>query len=693
MALVTSCVVGDPSAPETPTPPAVDRCVVPESTPGIVRLKPWLDGRQFVLPVEMVPDPRSRDFYLAQMYGQILRINEATSEVRVVADLTARTMNEGGLRALAIHPTKSRAFVVVERQPVATETDQSPTGFDSELRAYDLKADGTFDLDSESLILRVNIPGGSHSMDTLRFGPDGMLYVSIGDGRTSERHVPPRYDATLLLGTILRIDVDSAAPYAIPPDNPFVSNPTFHDEVYAYGFRNPWKFSFDRKSGDLWVGDVGETRTEEVNLVVAGGNYGWPLLEGTDCHHNAEGCDSAGTVLPAFAYSHATGNSITGGFVYRGSRNEPLAGKYVYADFQAGGLWALDLTSSGARPIHLNAGEARPFSASLAEGSDGELFALDWRGGTIYALVPDTNTLERPPFPARLSETDCFIGNDPKHPSAHVVPYDINVELWSDGATKNRFIVLPTGTTLEVMADGTIELPPGGLTIKTFFEDGERKLPIETRFLGRHGNGEWVAASYEWNAEGTEAFLLHEAKEITLRSGRHWTVPAPAQCFFCHQDPNIMLGIDWRQLAGANREDPSGESDLERFRRIGILHGPTPDVVALHRLDSDDPVEDRARSYFHANCSMCHYRGNATIFSLLNLSADVPFEETGLCNEITPGAPETSRLLTRMRTRGLSPGLLLQHAQMPPVATNFVDPQGTAVVADWIRSTTRCAPP
>lgn len=657
---------------------------MPESTPGFARLEPWLGGRRFILPVEMIPDPRSSAMYVAEMTSRIYRVDESTAEVRLVADLRDRNINAAGLRALALHPTASRAFVVVECPPLVSDPRSPPRGFDSELRAYDVREDGTFDLASESLVLRVNVPGSAHSVNTLRFGRDGKLYVSIGDGRTT------RFEPDKLLGTILRIDVDGATPYSIPLDNPFAGDPVMRNEIYAYGFRNPWKFSFDRATGDLWAGDVGETRTEEINRVVAGGNYGWPLLEGTECHHNSPGCDAAGTVLPVFSYSHATGNSITGGYVYRGARIAPLVGHYVYADFQAGGLWALDLAAANARPVHLNAGEARPYAAAIAEGHDGELFVLDWQGGTIFALAPDTNTPERPPFPSRLSETDCFTGTDPARPSPRLVPYDVNVELWSDGAAKTRFLALPPGATLEAMPDGRIALPPGGLTIKTFFEDGR---PIETRFLGRQGNGEWVAASYEWNAEGTDAFLLEEAKELTLPSGHAWTVPAPAQCFFCHQDPdNLALSLDWRQLDDGTGYDVGSDNVVARLADLGILRGAPPNVTLLAPSEGDAPLEARARSYLHANCSMCHRPGN-TFFSLLDLRIDTPFEETNLCNAIVPGAPEESRISRRMHTRGMYPGLSLSHTQMPPVATHRVDPIGTALIDDWIRETTRCSSP
>lgn len=671
------------------SPPPPNPCVAPQRTPGLARLAPWLGGTTFVTPVELVPAPGSSLIYVAEMYGAIKLVDPETGDVRVVADLSDRGMNVAGLRALAIHPTKPRAYVVVEAPPVELEPFSKSTSFDGELRVYDLLDDGSFDLSTESVILRVHIPGAAHGVDTLRFGPDGMLYVSVGDGRTSLVHKPPFFEKDKLRGTILRINVDGEAPYEIPPDNPFVGDPEMRDEVYAYGLRNPWKFSFDRATGDLWAGDVGEARIEEINRIVAGGNYGWPLLEGSLCAYNVPECSTEGTELPVFTYSHAIGNSITGGYVYRGSKIPALAGMYVYADFQAGGLFAIDLEAQEKKAIHLNAGEARPQAAALAEGADGELFVLDWLRGGIYTLEADGDRPERPFFAERLSETGCFEPGRPLVPTSGVLPYDVNVELWSDGLRKVRHLSLPTGTRLQAEEDGRLTLPPGGLTIKTFF-DGDR--PIETRFFGRQGDGEWIAATYAWNEDGTDAHLLDDTIDIPLSTGGQWTVPGSAQCFFCHQDAaGMSLGLEMRQLDRLGIEDAASENQLARLSRLNLLDGPLPALPPLAPIDGPEPLETRVRSYLHVNCSNCHRPGVA-IFSPLDLRAETPFEATSLCNVIAPGDPEGSRMLRRMRTRG-------EHiaapergftSQMPPVGTNVVDPQGTALLNEWITSGARC---
>jgi len=685
-------VVPPELVPTKPSTQAASRCVVGERSVGLARLEPWLGGRPFVLPVELVSVPGSSELYLAEMYGKIYRIDPASGAVRPVADLAGTNMNEGGLRGLAVHPSGARAFVVVERP--AVETD-GVVPIESELRSYALGADGTFDLASEQLVLRVHIPNGAHGMDTLRFGPDGKLYVSVGDGGTGSDHVPPYYDPTKLLGTVLRLDVDAGIPYAIPSDNPFVNVAGMRGEVYAYGFRNPWKFSFDRATGDLWAGDVGETRTEEVDRVMKGGNYGWPVLEGVECHPDAPGCSAAGTIAPVFSYTHAMGSAITGGFIYRGTRLPALAGKYVYADFQSGILWAVDLGVPGAVPAHLNKGEVRPMVAAIGEGADGELFALDWRGGVVYTLAPDGDAAERPPFASRLSETGCFDAADPKQPSPTLVPYDVNVELWSDGLRKQRFLALPESTSLDAMPDGTLALPKGGLAIKTFL-DGT--TPIETRFLGRQGDGEWVGASYVWNADGTDAVLVDEAKELTLASGHTWTVPGPGQCFFCHQaSAGVSLGLVREQFDLENTRDDTTENQLARFARTAVVHGDVPTGPALDPSDGSAPVEARVRSYLHANCSGCHRPGTG-IFSALDLRVDTSLTDSGLCGScgkdcrfVTPGSPSTSRLSNRMHSRGPTHGYT--DTQMPPIATRYVDPVGTNLIDEWVRSGPPCAGP
>ena len=690
LAAVAACSGGgDPARPSGQPPTQItearppNRCVVPERTPGLARLVP-LGGAPFAVPVEMVPHPADGALYLAEMTGRVFRLAPDGSR-RVVLDLDGK-MNVLGMRALALHPDGTRAFVVVER-PAVPEPGDSATAFESEVLSFSILPNGDIDVATEALVLRVHIPFGAHSVDTLRFGPDGMLYVSIGDAGTSLAYAQPKYDPTKLLGAILRLDV-SQAPYAIPPDNPFVGVPGRREEVFAYGFRNPWKFSFG-PDGRLWVGDVGEATFEEIDVAEAGGDYGWPTIEGTGCAPAYATCDPTGTKPPVFQYTHASGNSITGGFVYRGKRIPALAGRYVYADFQGSSVWALDVDTKGAEPALLNAGEAKPHAGSLAEDEDGELYVLDWLSGIVYRLEADASTPEVLPFADRLSETGCFEARDPTRPDQHLVPYDVNVEFWSDGAGKRRYLSLPDGEALTFDAQGHAVVPPGGLAIKTFYVEGR---PLETRFLGRQRDGGWVGASYVWDEDGGDARRVGTERELPLPGGGKWTVPAPGQCFFCHTaGAGVALGLVQEQLDVRAPGDGGLESQLDRLERAGVLRGPRAPVTPLPRVDGEAPAEDRVRAYLAGNCSMCHRYGQP-IFSALDLRFSLPFEDTGICTMVTRGSPETSILSLRMHIRGIRTVNGMRLSQMPPTGSNVPDPFVDAVLDPWLRATQRCAP-
>ena len=202
---------------------------------------------------------------------------------------------------------------------------------------------------SEEILIEFDQPHGNHNGGQVSFGPDGYLYIAIGDGGSGGDPHAHGQNLNTLLGTILRIDVDNTADgqkYSIPNDNPFVVHPTAKKEIYAYGLRNPWRMSFDALEGTLWVGDVGQNKYEEVNIVENGGNYGWNTMEGFHCY-KADECDKTDLVLPVTEYNHDKGDiSITGGFVYRGSLIKELQGMYVYGDFGSGRIWALSTLDS-----------------------------------------------------------------------------------------------------------------------------------------------------------------------------------------------------------------------------------------------------------------------------------------------------------------------------------------------------------
>ncbi len=244
------------------------------------------------------------------------------------------------------------------------------------------------DPSSEQVILEVPQPFSNHNGGTIEFGPDGFLYVALGDGGSGGDPTGNGQNRSTLLGSLLRIDVSSVTAeqrYRVPEDNPFVgAQGGERGEIWAYGLRNPWKFSFDPATGDLWAGDVGQRRNEEVDVILPGRNYGWNVMEGFECFRTQD-CDTSGLVLPIVEYSHDEGCSITGGYVYRGSRLPELVGAYVYGDFCSGRIWALRYDGERVTEDVLLVDTDLNIS-SFGMDEAGELYILSFDGG-IYRLV------------------------------------------------------------------------------------------------------------------------------------------------------------------------------------------------------------------------------------------------------------------------------------------------------------------
>ncbi len=243
---------------------------------------------------------------------------------------------------------------------------------------------GAMDMASETVLLEVRQPSGLHNGGQVAFGPDGYLYVALGDGGARGDPQGNGQDLSTLLGYILRLD-DSGSGYAVPPDNPFVGTADARPEIYAYGLRNPWRFSFDRATGQLWAADVAESGSEEVDRIVAGGNYGWNIMEGIECFEPPSGCSTDGLRLPRAAYGHgATGNcAVIGGYVYRGPSMPEVNGWYVYGDFCSGRIWAVN-TADDSPPVLL-AETGHPIT-SFGELPDGELLVLTF-ANAVYRLA------------------------------------------------------------------------------------------------------------------------------------------------------------------------------------------------------------------------------------------------------------------------------------------------------------------
>ena len=240
---------------------------------------------------------------------------------------------------------------------------------------------------SEAVLLAVAQPFSNHNGGQVSFGPDGYLYIALGDGGSARDPRRNGQNLGTLLGSLLRIDV-SAAAYAVPPDNPFVRQAGARAEIWAYGLRNPWRFSFDTRTGDLWLGDVGQNRREEVNLIRRGGNYGWNVMEGSECLGGGNACAMSGKTQPIVEYETGPNCSVTGGFVYRGEAMTALRGAYVFGDYCSGRIWTLRSDgASGGEPRQIARADFR--ISSFAVDDRGELYVLDHvgSGGGIYRIV------------------------------------------------------------------------------------------------------------------------------------------------------------------------------------------------------------------------------------------------------------------------------------------------------------------
>ncbi|MEO8612192.1 MAG: PQQ-dependent sugar dehydrogenase [Chloroflexota bacterium] len=297
-----------------------------------------------------------------------------------VKALVSRDGSERGLLGLAFHPhyADNGTFFI----------NYTDTSGNTVLARYHVSADDLdrADVDSAEIILHVDQPYPNHSAGQLAFGPDGYLYVGLGDGGSAGDPQGNGQNGHTLLGKMLRLDVDSDSPYAIPPNNPFIGRPDFALEIWAYGLRNPWRYSFDRATGDLYIADVGQNTWEEINFQPAGDhggeNYGWNVYEGLHPYQNGQ---AIGAVPPIAEYNHSDGCSVTGGYVYRGNALPDLQGTYLFGDYCSGTIWAAKRDASGAWQTHVLMNSGIPVS-SFGEDEAGELYVVNY-GGSLLRLA------------------------------------------------------------------------------------------------------------------------------------------------------------------------------------------------------------------------------------------------------------------------------------------------------------------
>ena len=347
---------------------------------GVERAYP---GLSFDRPVALVfPDDDTGRGFVVEQAGRIIAL-DGDGEAGTFLDIRDRVNDRGeeeGLLGLAFDPDfYSNGFFYVYYS-----ADGPRHSVVSRFSAH--RDEDAADAGSETLILEVEQPYANHNGGQIVFGPDDLLYVGLGDGGSAGDPKRNGQDLGTLLGAILRLDVsalDAPGSYAIPPDNPFVGVEGARAEIWAYGLRNPWRFTFDWGTGDLWAADVGQNALEEVDLIEPGLNYGWNIMEGDECYSRS--CDTRGLEPPVAVYGRDDGCSITGGYVYRGERLPSLYGAYVYGDYCSGKIWAL--RHDGARVTEsVQLADTKLRISSFGENMNGELYIVDLEGG-IYRFA------------------------------------------------------------------------------------------------------------------------------------------------------------------------------------------------------------------------------------------------------------------------------------------------------------------
>jgi glucose/arabinose dehydrogenase len=328
----------------------------------------------------------SQRLFVLEKAGRIRIVRSGVLADTPFLDITDRvgsSANEQGLLGLAFHPNyHDNGWFFVNY------TDHQG---DTVIARFSVGADpGRADPTSEIALLTLDQPAGNHNGGHLAFGPEGYLYIGTGDGGAAGDRFGNGQNGQTLLGAMLRLDVDRGLPYTIPADNPFVGNPGVRDEMWALGLRNPWRYSFDRLRGDLYIADVGQNQYEEVNVQKAaspgGQNYGWPIMEGTHCFPEDQPCNQAGLTLPVLEYDHSLGCSVTGGYVYRGEEYPLLNGIYLFGDYCSGRIWGSSPDEAGGwRVAELTRADLR--LSSFGEDEAGELYLLDMERGELYKIM------------------------------------------------------------------------------------------------------------------------------------------------------------------------------------------------------------------------------------------------------------------------------------------------------------------
>jgi uncharacterized repeat protein (TIGR03806 family) len=719
--------VDGPAVPYLRGPTWTNKRVVgfPEPPPPL-QVRRAFPKLTFTNPVYVIPEPGSGRMFVVELNGQIKAFanSDDAAEVETILDVKRQAYS------VCFHPRYAEnGYVYVfsngagpNDDPTAVHRADIPPAEErlddkgvpwpkNRISRFQLAPHRTERVSEDTERIILEWASNGHNGGDMAFGPDGCLYISAGDGTVGSDPIYSAQDVTNLLATMIRIDVDNVTGdqrYRVPDDNPFLSHPGARPEIWAFGFRNPWRFSFDPATGDLWLGDIGQDAWEMIYLVRRGGNYGWAIQEGSHPFQLLRERGPAEIVPPVIEHPHSEARSIVGGFVYHGARYPELKGAYIYGDYETGRIWALRWDGQRVTE-HRELASTRVKYLSLFADAAGEIYLADYlTTGEVYRLEeappPDASL---PPFPRKLSETGLFADVAAHRPAAGLIPYEVNSPLWSDGAFKQRYLALPGRGTIDYQPQTAWNLPEGSVLVKTFELELEQGDPasrrrVETRLLTKT-QGHWHGYSYAWNEGQTDAELVaatgqdrpYDIVEAAGTRRQNWHYPSRVECMMCHsRAAGFVLGMNTPQM---NKDIDYGGVIDNQIRRLDARGVFTTPVVSIsgERTSLPDPadehadLEGRVRSYLHVNCAICHVAdggGNArmelgyfTPRGKMEVIGVKPIHDAlGVSDPllVAPGEPDRSLLLRRMRIQ--------TPARMPRLGVSVVDEQAVRLISDWI---------
>jgi len=700
---------------EQRTPWTTSRITGSPTPPAPYKTERVFPNLKFDRPVLLSAAPGTERLFVAELKGKIYSFENRPDVERLdlFVDMTKASSPSTRVYGLAFHPKYASNRLCYICYIIGDKLENGTLVSRFKVTGDDVPQ---VDLASEEVVLRWR--SGGHNGGCLKFGPDGYLYISTGDGGPAFPPDPLEsgQDVTNVRSSILRIDVDRQAgdlPYSIPADNPFVDAENARGEVWAYGFRNPWRMSFDPVSKALWVGDVGWELWEMIYRVERGGNYGWSLVEGRQPVHQERMRGPTPILPPTVEHSHIEARSITGGYVYRGQWLKDLVGAYIYGDYVTGKIW-------GVR----HDGEQVTWQKELVDtplqiicfGVDhsGELYIVGY-GGTIHVLEPQQQASANDNFPQMLSETGLFSSVKDHEVAPGIIPYSINAEPWADGATAERFVALPGDSKLGVYETSNAQIgylkgnwkyPTDAVLMKTILLEQEEGNPrsrrrLETQIL-HYDVDTWRGYTFAWNDEQTDATLVptdgldrsFKVIDPDAPGGQRvqaWRFPSRNACIICHTTRGgSIYGFKPAQLDKDHDYGGVIENQLRALEQYGLFAEPVEKTRKLpNPHDPSVDLEDRARAYLHVNCAHCHQRGGGGT-AAIELPYKLSIERTHLLDArptqgtfgihsaevLAPGDPYRSVFYYRMAKLG--------RGRMPYLGSSRIDPAGLKLIHDWI---------